>query len=229
MKRGWQNGASREGEISVREAFVALVGRMTPHDDSDMREAFSQYVADVAAKAVFNGQIDEFRHVVCTDDDPTDTLLKAIASKALTVWFYEKIKNEDGIQTEIRKRIDTELWSKGIHPFASVHTGLFHAPNGKRYPIFFDATEWKGWLGIDCNGAVNASKSHGRPSGTGFEALDARLINKMKDMLDSTEEASATAAAKKVIGADGKGAQGNGTLESKVSRLVRRYKQKYGE
>lgn len=229
MKRGWQDGASREGEISVREAFITLVERKTPYDDSDMREAFSQYVADVAAKAVFNGQIDELRPVVCTDNEPADTLLKAIASKALTVWFYDKISNEDGFQTEIRKRIDTELWSKGIHPFASVHTGLFHAPNGKRYPIFFDTTEWEGWLGIDSNGTVNASKSYGRPSGTGFGALDAPLLEKMKEILDSKEETSPTAAARKVIGKDGKGAHGSGTLESKIHRLVRRYKQNNGE
>jgi hypothetical protein len=51
----------------------------------------------------------------------------------------------------------------------------------------------------------------------------------MRRMLKAGEAASPSEAAWKIIGRDGAGAHGSGTPESKKTRLVRRYQQRYGE
>ncbi len=68
------------------------------------------------------------------------------------------------------------------------------------------------------------SRSHGRPKGAGSMALsDAPLIERMHDLITRGECTSASAAAQVVV----KDANGGGTAESKIRRLVGRYKNKF--
>jgi hypothetical protein len=62
-----------------------------------------------------------------------------------------------------------------------------------------------------------------RPPGTGLAAKDKPLVARMQKLI-SENAISPTAAAWEVVGADGKGASGGGTPDSKVTRLVNRLK-----
>ncbi|TIP43661.1 hypothetical protein [Mesorhizobium sp.] len=61
-----------------------------------------------------------------------------------------------------------------------------------------------------------------RPKGTGFKDHDAPILAEMAKLYPG-ECSSATEAAWKVIGRDGKRAKGNGSPESKIDRLVRAF------
>ncbi|MER8564274.1 hypothetical protein NKH85_04880 [Mesorhizobium sp. M0924] len=69
---------------------------------------------------------------------------------------------------------------------------------------------------------VRAQSTPHRPAGRSLEVADAALVKQMKEMVARGEAPSPTAAAWKLIGKDGKGAQGSGSPESKVQRLVKR-------
>jgi hypothetical protein len=70
------------------------------------------------------------------------------------------------------------------------------------------------------------SKRRGRPSGSGsYEALDAQIVEQMREVLIKEKNLSPTAAAMRF--ADG--AIGGGTVESKAKRLAERYSAKYGD
>ena len=65
----------------------------------------------------------------------------------------------------------------------------------------------------------------GRKKGSGsYEKQDAPLVEEMKELIDSGDAASPHAAAMQVVGR----AKGAGTQESKVRRLVDRFKDKNG-
>lgn len=66
------------------------------------------------------------------------------------------------------------------------------------------------------------AKAPGRPKGTSHDKADGPLVEKMRALVASGSAASLTAAAKEIVGRDGSGAAGSGTLESKVRRLVDR-------
>lgn len=82
--------------------------------------------------------------------------------------------------------------------------------------------------GQDLLDALPQPKNH-RPAGTGLQAADADLIKQMHKLLSNKIASSPTQAAWTVAKRDGSGASGSGSPESKVSRLVGRYKARYGE
>jgi hypothetical protein len=66
-------------------------------------------------------------------------------------------------------------------------------------------------------------KRHGRPPDTSMAKADAAHLESMSKLVK--EGMTPTAAAEKIVGKDGSGAYGSGTPQSKVHRLVRRYKE----
>lgn len=71
-----------------------------------------------------------------------------------------------------------------------------------------------------------ASKPH-RPAGTTMEKADAPFVERMRVLVEQ-EGLNPTAAAWKIVKKDGTGIRGNASPESKVNRLVKRYKATYG-
>jgi hypothetical protein len=71
--------------------------------------------------------------------------------------------------------------------------------------------------------SIPAKRGH-RPKGTGLEAKDAPLLIKMHALIKDGTATSPTAAARAVL-KDGQTSAGS--IESQISRLVRRYKEKY--
>ncbi len=67
---------------------------------------------------------------------------------------------------------------------------------------------------------VTTAKRHGRPKGTGLVNADAPFIEEMRHLLDANPALSPTKAAQQVAAR----AAGDGTFESKVTRLVKAYK-----
>ena len=76
---------------------------------------------------------------------------------------------------------------------------------------------------------AEAPASPSRPRGRGLQAADTGIVKEMNRWFKAGEANSPTDAAWKIIGLRGDGAQGGGTPQSKVDRLVRRHKQFYGE
>ena len=70
-------------------------------------------------------------------------------------------------------------------------------------------------------GAIKPARCRGRPRGTNYRGVDARLHEKMRHLIEDGLAPSRTAAAKQVLEQDQ--AFGSGTLESKVARLVRTF------
>ena len=70
------------------------------------------------------------------------------------------------------------------------------------------------------------ARRSGRPPSSGFAEADAPIVEKMRELIESGNCTSVTQAAWQVIGRDGSGAKGNGSPESKVDRLVKRYGRK---
>jgi len=68
--------------------------------------------------------------------------------------------------------------------------------------------------------AITPAKN-GRPIGTSYQELDKPLVKQMHELQRTGRAKSPTDAAWKVIGRDGQGAEGIGTPESKITRLVR--------
>jgi hypothetical protein len=67
-------------------------------------------------------------------------------------------------------------------------------------------------------------KKQGRPEGSGsWAAADAPLIDKMHELIEARRAKSPTDAAHQVAGE----AQGKGAPESKITRLRKRYSEKY--
>jgi hypothetical protein len=64
-------------------------------------------------------------------------------------------------------------------------------------------------------------KKTGRPKGTGYSALDAPLVTKIKKMVEVGKAKSHTEAARMLLGEDGTRVAGIGSLEAKISRLVK--------
>jgi hypothetical protein len=71
--------------------------------------------------------------------------------------------------------------------------------------------------------AVSANPPH-RPKGRTMAAQDAPIVRQMRELVEKNAASSPTDAARQIIGRDGANAVGNGVLESKLKRLVRRYK-----
>ena len=69
---------------------------------------------------------------------------------------------------------------------------------------------------------ANNRSPAGRPVGTGYQKMDEENVAKMRILCETGKAKSLSDAARKVIGQDGRGAEGHGTLESKVERLARR-------
>jgi hypothetical protein len=83
------------------------------------------------------------------------------------------------------------------------------------------------WPGAESTTEANSwqpDKKTGRPKGTGYTALDAPLVAKIKKMVEDGKAKSHTEAASMVIGRDGSRANGAGSVEAKISRLVGRAK-----
>lgn len=72
-----------------------------------------------------------------------------------------------------------------------------------------------------------AVKPPSRPKGRSYEAIDAPLVEQMRQMIVDCVHPSPTAAAWAIVGRDGKGAYGNSTALSKVDRLVGHYTKRY--
>jgi len=66
----------------------------------------------------------------------------------------------------------------------------------------------------------SVQQSRGRTRGTSFAKADRPLAERMNAMVTSGEASSRSAAAWKLIGRDGEGAEGRGEPEAKVKRLV---------
>jgi hypothetical protein len=71
-----------------------------------------------------------------------------------------------------------------------------------------------------------ASKPH-RPAGTTMEKADAPFVERMRVLVEQ-EGLNPSAAAWKLVKKDGTGIRGNASPDSKVNRLVKRYKATYG-
>jgi hypothetical protein len=65
-------------------------------------------------------------------------------------------------------------------------------------------------------------KKTGRPRGTGYAASDAPLVAKMIEMVDDGTAKSCVEAARMLLGRDGSNAAGNGSVDAKIARLVKR-------
>ncbi len=72
-------------------------------------------------------------------------------------------------------------------------------------------------------------RSPGRPPGRSLAAADAPIVAEMRRLVEKGACASPSEAARQIIGRDGAKAQGTGTPENKIARLVRRYSESNGE
>jgi hypothetical protein len=116
------------------------------------------------------------------------------------------------------------LYAGGMTYIDREYDPAFQEPD----PEWVSAPDLERWLDELTGLQKNPVERPHRPKGTNLANADAAFIERMREMIVAQSLPSPTAAAKSVVG-DGSAVMGGGTPESKVRRLVDRYKLAYGE
>jgi hypothetical protein len=130
--------------------------------------------------------------------------------KPLEVWPREAVK------WLLSKPLRSDAVPPGLKAFITgSEASTANLVATEQRPALEKNTEHRGTAGRSAT-----RRNKGRPTGTGYQKQDEVLVKQMRERVANGKCNSPTTAAWEVIGRDGRGAEGIGTPESKVRRLV---------
>lgn len=222
-----------EGMLSLYEAYERLLGRALDRpeiafdfDDEDIG-LLNQAMQTERSRAdpdVWDSELERYERRA---KEANLLIRKELNRGRLQGWI-------NNLKTGQKLRLAAEGWTGSWYEAGYVPSGIW-APyidnsmydlpgpqgsvlNGKSRPILLELDDFDAWLSSFLE--APKKKRTGRPKGVGsLERADEPLVAEMKSLLCATEARSPMQAAGMVLPR----AAGEGTPESKIRRLVRRY------